>query len=101
MDTHIKTAINKARKTPCKYKICAIGFNRRGEYLGMSTNRPRFNRYGGGEHAEIRLIRRYGNKLRSIILIRVTSTGKLTKIDPCSVCAKVMKDQGIICKTLI
>lgn len=99
-DSFIQIALNKAKRTPCHYKVCAIGFNRRGEYLGMMTNRPRFNRHGGGEHAEIRLIRRYGSRVRSILLVRSTNTGKLSSIDPCPVCAKIMSDLGITCKTV-
>jgi len=40
-------AIKKAKKSNCKYKIVAIGLNRKGDIVGFSTNVPRFKRFGG------------------------------------------------------
>ena len=101
MNFSIATAISKAAKNVCNYKICAIGFNRRGEYLGMVTNRPRFHTKGGGVHAEIQLLRKFGKRVRSILLLRVTKGGKLIRIDPCLTCAKILKDLEIECTTIM
>jgi tRNA(Arg) A34 adenosine deaminase TadA len=101
MNYSIATAISKAVKNVCHYKICAIGFNRRGEYLGMVTNRPRFNTKGGGVHAEIQLLRKFGKRVRSILLLRVTKGGKLIHIDPCPTCAKILKVLEIECTTVM
>jgi len=101
MNFSIDTAISKAAKNVCHYKICAIGFNRRGEYLGMVTNRPRFNSKGGGVHAEIQLLRKFGKRVRSILLLRTTKGGKLIRIDPCPTCAKILNGLGIVCRTVL
>lgn len=98
---YIQTAINKAKKVPFSYRICAIGFNRRGEYIGMVTNCGRFYHKGGGIHAEMRLIKKFGPRIRTILLIRVTKSGKLCHIDPCPACAAMLKGLGITCKTIL
>jgi hypothetical protein len=66
----------------------------------MMTNCGRFYHKGGGIHAEIRLIKRYGARIRSILLLRVSKQGKLSHIDPCCACQKLMSDLGIVCKTV-
>ena len=98
---YIKTAINKAKTVPFSYRICAIGFNRRGEYLGMMTNCGRFYHKGGGIHAEMRLLKKYGPRIRTILLIRVTKSGKLCPIKPCQACSDTLDGLGIKCKTVL
>ena len=90
----IQRGIKKAKASPCRYKICAVGVC---ADLGLvfKTNTPRFPRKGGGNHAEMRLMKQYGSKLRAIILLRVNRGGELLPIDPCEVCSAKAKELGI------
>lgn len=76
----------KAIRSPSKYHIGVIGMNIRGEIIGTAFNRPRFNRFGGGIHAEMALMRKCGKDLKTIILCRVGATGNVLPIHPCKVC---------------
>ena len=87
--------INKAKQSFCRYKISAIGFDNKGRMIGMSTNKPRINRKGGGFHAEINLIRRYKENLKSIFICRINSKGELLPISACKNCQEVMSKLNI------
>ena len=91
----LKQAIKKAKKSNCKYKIVAIGLNRKGDIIGFSTNIPRFKRFGGSVHAEINLIHKHGSKIRNILITRVGKSGQLLPISPCKNCKKVAEKMGI------
>ena len=94
--TEIKSiAITKAKQSFCRYKISAIGLDKRGNVIGTATNRPRMAKQGGGIHAEIALIRRYKENLKSIFICRVNAKGELMPIDACKNCQKVMENLGI------
>jgi cytidine deaminase len=65
------------------------------------TNRPRFNQFGGGWHAE-RLVMEQA-KARGIVRIivcRVGKQGNLLPIEPCAVCQKIADKLGIKLVTL-
>ena len=91
----IKTAIKKASQSTCTYRISAIGLNKRGDILGSSTNRHGKEGKGKGKHAEIELIKRYGRKIKIIILCRVGGSGDILPIKPCENCQKVIDKMGI------
>ena len=95
MKINLPQSIRKALHSSCRFKVAAIGFNKKGDYLGIATNYPRISRAQGGLHAEINLLRRYGNKVREIVILRVGKTGLLLPIEPCMNCAKVIKKLGI------
>lgn len=76
----------KAIRSPSKYHIGVIGLNIKGEIIGTAFNSPRFNRKGGGYHAEMELMRTCGKDLKTIILCRVGAKGNILPIDPCKVC---------------
>jgi hypothetical protein len=61
---HINIAIKKAATSSCRYKISALGFNKRGELVATATNRPRFYRHGGGIHAEMALMKEHPKSLK-------------------------------------
>ena len=85
-----------ATRSPCRYKIAAFGFDRRGELLGYAYNIPRLNKKGGGIHAEINLLRRVDvRRLHSILVIRSSKTGLPSKIDICPSCSRVLNKLGI------
>jgi cytidine deaminase len=95
MTNIIRMAVKKASQSVCRYKISAIGLSKKGEVLGSSVNKQRFSRYGGGIHAEMGLIARYGTNLKTIIICRVNAVGKICSISPCQNCSDVAKKLGI------
>ena len=93
-------ALKKAASSLCRYKIAAIGFNRKNEIVGISYNTPRFRRIGGSTHAEINLLKKCGKQLYAVMVIRVGQSGELRPIEPCLNCLAAL--QGIkILKTKI
>jgi hypothetical protein len=93
-------AIRKARQSICRYKISAIGFNKRGEIIGKVCNSPRFYRKGGGVHAEMKLMRTAGPGLHTIIICRINNRGDILPIGPCEFCAEKAMELGIKIKTI-
>lgn len=89
----IRRAMNKAEKSPIKYRVAAIGFNKKGEVLGMSHNTKGIH-LERQFHAEERLMSRYPD-LTKIVIIRIGLSGELRPIDPCDVCAKMAKKRGV------
>lgn len=90
----------KARKSSCHFKISAIGFDHRGRPIGITCNRPRFTKDGGGHHAEMLLMRQSPPNLRTILICRVNSTGDLLPIHPCKACKRKADLLGIRIKTV-
>lgn len=91
----IPQAIKKAAQSPSKYKISAIGLDDKGQVLGSAFNGLRFERFGGGIHAEMALLARYGKNVRTIILCRVGMAGDLRPIKPCDRCQKTLDKKSI------
>jgi tRNA(Arg) A34 adenosine deaminase TadA len=98
---NLARAINKAQQTTCRYKVFAIGFNSRGDIIGIASNRRRFDREGGSIHAEMELIKNYGRKIRSIIIGRTNSSGNLLPIDCCDACKKILDRYRITVRTVL
>ena len=86
----IKTAIKKASQSICCYKISAIGLNKRGEVIGSAINRHGKSGKGRGLHAETQLIKRYGKKIKTIILCRIGNSGDILPIHCCANCQKII-----------
>ena len=95
MTSLIPLAIKVAQRSTCKHKVSAIGFDRKGNIIGYSHNIPRFCKYGGGLHAEMRLMSKYGQKLKSIVICRTNVSGDLKPIKPCNACSSKAFDLGI------
>ncbi len=87
--------IKEALKSSCNYKVSAIAYSRKGNILGISHCRHRFNRHGGGIHAEQALMRKYGKSIATIVIMRVNKNGNVLPIDPCEVCAKIADKMNI------
>lgn len=95
----------KATHSPCTYKISAIAFDAKGDILGHVTNshsrnwdvldKESIGRAGTAEHAERRLIQRYRQLIKTIIICRVGRSGRIRPIDPCPACQKVAAKYGI------
>ncbi len=88
-DDIVNLAQRKASQSRCRYKVSAVGLDRKGRVLGCTMNRHRLSHRGGGVHAEIALIRKYGERLRSIIICRTNKRGDLLDIHACPACAQV------------
>jgi hypothetical protein len=88
-------AKKKAAQSTCRFKISAIGLDKKNDIIGSTFNAPRFNRLGGGLHAEMRLMARYGKNLKTILILRVGNNGTVLPIHPCRTCAEKAKSLGI------
>ena len=91
---YLSMATRKAQSTPCKYKVAAVGYDREGNYVATTTNRPRFSRFGGSIHAEVEMMRRY-SQVTHILLFRTNNSGHLIPIDPCENCAAIAEKKGV------
>ena len=100
-DDLVDFAFRRSKKTICKFKVCAICYDRRGNLLGISYNIPRFNRHGGGIHAEMKALQKWGTSIHRITLLRFGKSGDLLPIDPCINCAKVLNKLKIKVVTLV
>lgn len=96
-DYLFKKALSKAKKqnNVITYRIIAIGFNRKGEYIGMRSNtfgkmKPEKMGRGCGKHAERELIKKYGSLIKKIIIIRFGKSGSILPIEPCITCQKII-----------
>ena len=96
-----KRITQKAYSSSCKFKIAAIAFSKKGNILGIVFNNFRFSGHGGGLHAEIKLIQRYGNKISWILIGRVGRSGDLLPIEPCQNCQKVADKLGIKIESIL
>lgn len=80
------------------YKICAIAFTKRNNFLGIEMNNFRLglsNRPGAGNHAEANLIKKYGRRIDKIYIMRVGNACDSLPIHPCENCAKLAEKYGI------
>lgn len=92
--------IKKAATSLCHFHVAAIGLDYRGNVIIAKVNSPRFTRKGGGNHAEMVLMRSAPKSLRTIIIVRVNRRGELMPIDPCPACARKAAELGIQIRTL-
>lgn len=92
----IERARKKAGQSICKFNVAAIGINRAGIPVMSRANRPRFNGYGGGYHAERLVMEQAKAKgIVRIIVCRIGKAGNLLPIQPCKVCQKIADKLGI------
>lgn len=88
-------AKKKASQAVLTYRISAIGLNKKGEVIGSACNTPRFYRYGGGNHAEINLLKKCKSTPHTIILCRIGYGGDVLPVHPCEKCQKILDKYGI------
>lgn len=93
----IKKLISKAVSSQCKYKVSAIAFDKRGNFLGVCSNKPFLSKKGGSIHAEMQLLNRYGSSnIDRVILLRTNLNGSsFLPIKPCDACKRVLDKHGI------
>lgn len=88
----------KPNKENLKYRIAAIAFTKKGNFIDIRYNNFRLglsNRKGAGLHAEQDLIHRYGNKIDTIYILRIGGGGDPLPIHPCEVCKSIAEKRGI------
>lgn len=94
-DKIINKAINKAKKSSCRYRVAAIGLNNKNEPIGITSNTPRFEHFGGSLHAEMALMKKSNKALKSIVILRTNAKGKLMPIHACKACQSTADSLGI------
>lgn len=85
----------KAIQSSCYFYVAVMGFDKNFNYVGSATNKPRFHRENGGIHAEINLLKKYGPRIKHILLCRVGKSGKFRPIHPCENCRKVLEKNNV------
>jgi cytidine deaminase len=90
----LKIIQKKALDSNCRYKIAALGFNKRMELVCKSFNKKRFYRKGGGIHAEMAVMKS-SKSIRTIIICRINQSGNFLPIEPCSICREKARELGI------
>ena len=50
---------------------------------------------GAGGHCEQRLMREFGRKVKTIIIMRIGKNGEIAPIDPCETCSKIANKMGV------
>jgi hypothetical protein len=93
-------AKNKASQSISRYRVSALGFNKKGELVCTSFNKPRFERKGGGTHAEMQVMRMHPKSVKVIIICRTGGKGDLLPIHACATCQSKANDLGIKIKTI-
>ena len=98
----VRQALKKAVKCPKNktYRVIALGFNKKGDYIGMRSNEracldKRGMGRGKGIHAERQLIKKYGKTIRKIVIIRSGRQKDILPIAPCPICQKVIDKLNI------
>lgn len=94
-DNLLDRIARKAAEVPCKFRVVAVGKDRRGRYIGIATNLPRFQRTGGGWHAEERLIFGSPPSLSVILLARIGASGDFLPIKPCPRCRRLAEKNNV------
>ena len=107
--TMLRLLTNKAKHSPCTYRLAAVAISKKGNVLGHCTNnhskwqvldKTPIGRSGTAEHAEKILIQKFKQRIHTIIICRIGRSGELRPIDPCPNCAKLAKKYGITIKTI-
>lgn len=91
----------KAAKSPARFRVAALGLNRAGVVVAVGFSRQRYNRAGGGWHAEdhiFRVARKRG--VVEIIICRVGKSGVVRPIEPCRRCSHLADVLGITIRSV-
>lgn len=95
----LKRLGKKAAQSKSKYRISAMGFDYRGEFVAQSFNGVPSSavkvKEGAGVHAEAKLMRKYGALLKTIVISRIGHSGDWRPIEPCEKCQKLAQKLGV------
>lgn len=92
----VSRVLRAALRSPCRYRVAAIGYNSHGDPIAIVTNSLRSPITRRGWHAEELLIHRCPPSLSRIEIARVGANGEPLPIDPCAHCAKLARKHGVI-----
>ena len=96
-----KRILKKAKQSTCKMRVAALGFNKDHVCVMARTNKPRFHRKGGGDHAEALIMKEAKKKgIVYILICRIGKGGEFRPIDPCSKCQTIADKLEIKIETL-
>jgi len=59
------------------------------------VNRPRFSKYGGGIHAEMALMSRYKDNIKTIVILRLSEANTVRPVHPCQRCQAKADEMNI------
>ncbi len=93
--TILENLKKKTLKSHCSYYVGCVGFDKNFNFVGSSINQPRLHKEGGGVHAELNLLKKFGPRIKHILLCRLGKSGKFRPIHPCKNCRKVLDKMGI------
>jgi len=88
----------KASQSRSKYRISAMGFDKRGEFVAQAFNglpQDGVIGPGSGRHAEAILMAKYGDLLKTIVISRIGHSGEWRPIEPCQNCQKLASKLGV------
>lgn len=95
----LKRLGKKAAQSKSKYRISAMGFDYRGEFVAQAFNgvppEGVESKIGAGIHAEAKLMRKYGTLVKTILISRIGHTGEWRPIEPCPRCRALAKRLGV------
>ena len=89
----------KASQSRSKYRISAIAFDERGDFVAQAFNGLPpdgvVGKPGIGIHAEWKLMMKYGSLIKTIIISRIGHSGEWRPIEPCGNCRALADKLGI------
>lgn len=94
----LKRLGKKAAQSRSKYKVSAMAFDKRGEFIGRTFNglpQDGVSGPGSGRHAEAMLMTKYGDLISTIIISRIGHGGEWRPIKPCQNCQKMADKLGV------
>lgn len=89
----------KAAQSISKYHICAVAFDKRSEFIAQAFNTVPIDgvppKMGSGLHAEAILMRKFKDRIKTILLSRVGHGGDWRPIKPCEKCQALAHKYGV------
>ena len=99
LDMLVKRMHKKASQSISRYRISAVAFDKNGEFIAQSFNNVPMEgvepKHGAGIHAEAKLMRKYGTKVKTILISRVGHGGEWRPIKPCEKCQALASKLGV------
>ena len=88
----------KAAQSKSKYRISAIAFDERGDFVAQAFNglpQDGVVGPGTGRHAEAVLMMKYGSLIKTIFISRIGHSGEWRPIKPCANCQALADKLGV------
>lgn len=102
MRVHTSTLHERMRRAGARvtlrFRVVAVGVDRRGRFIAISTNSPLFAHRS--RHAEETLMHKAPRSLAKVLIARVGKRGNWLPIDPCERCMAMASKRGIVIEAL-